>query len=36
MEQREQELPPSHSDLFGTELTERYFNIHNFMKEYTK
>jgi len=36
MEQMERDLPPSYSDLFGTELTERYFSIYKFMKEYVK
>jgi len=31
MEQMEQDLPPSYSDLYGTELT-----INNFLKEYVK
>merc|ERR1712002_621967 len=34
MEQMEQDLPPSYSYLYGTELTERFFTIEKFLKEY--
>jgi len=36
MKQMERDLPPSYSDLYGPELTERYLIIEKFMKEYVK